>query len=168
MSDDGQTINHLQGANGNGSQPPPAKPAPSAEKSQRSAPSKMASFIASAAFLLLLAFLSAIAWQSQKLNLNAAAPAVVTALLGAVLNPPKSAPKNSGVLPLQGTTLWFVLVIVAVAAGVFTGIMSLTGGTHPNASEAFAACVAGLAGLFYDTSSFTVVEQALGIKSKQN
>jgi hypothetical protein len=135
-----------------------------ADADQRPNPASAASLLGSVAFLCLLVFLSYIAWQSHKLTLNAAAPSIVTALLGAVLNPPKGEQKISAMPPL-GTALWFVLVAVALAAGIFTGVMTLKTG-HPNATEAFAACVAGLAGLFYDTSNYSVVEKALAGKSK--
>lgn len=155
-------VSTAAGAAGKGAEVQKARTA--ADADQRPNPAGAASLIGSLAFACLLVFLSYIAWQGHKLTLNAAAPSIVTALLGAVLNPPKGEQKVNPLPPL-GTTLWFVLVALAFAAGIFTGVMTLKTG-HPNATEAFAACVAGLAGLFYDTSNYSVVEKALAGKSK--
>jgi len=120
----------------------------------------LATWIAAVSLFALLVFLGVVAIQKGGVDLSGIAPALVTALLGAVLNPP--ADKSSPVLSGHGQGAWIALVVVAGAVSVLSGVMTLFSSSHPGAAGAFAASIGGLAGLLVNTSGFTVVEKLLG------
>jgi hypothetical protein len=119
----------------------------------------VATWISVGSLLALLVFLAIVAWQKGGVDLSGIAPALVTGLLGAVVNPP--ADKSEPPLKGFGQMVWVILVLVAGVVSVMTGALTLFSSSHPGAAGAFAASVGGLAGLLVDTSDFTVVQKIL-------
>jgi hypothetical protein len=115
----------------------------------------LADWVAAGSLLAFLVFFGVAAFQKGAADLSGIAPTLVTALLGAVNNPPKN-----GKTPPIG--VWIALVVVAGVVSVLSGVLTLFSSSHPGAVGAFAASVGGLAGLLIDTSDFSVVKRLLG------
>ncbi|MEZ0092589.1 hypothetical protein [Streptacidiphilus sp. EB129] len=94
---------------------------------------------------ILLVFLTAVPWVSGVPSLGAVVTPLVTALLGAVVNPSVGFPQKvwTGV----GVVALFAMASSALALLVFPG--------HAAAVPALSASVAALAGLMVDTRSVT-------------
>ena len=98
------------------------------------------------AFTAALAFLWGEAAKTSAPDLSTVAPAVVTALLGAVVNPGKSI----------GRWLWGGVAVFALAAVGYTGWVAFWhADKHPAAVSALSACVAAFAGLIVNTDKWT-------------
>lgn len=132
---------------------PPPVASEAAERHVRYA--VLADWVAAGSLLAFLVFFGVVAFQKGAADLSGIAPTLVTALLGALNNPPK----NGKTPPIE---VWIALVVVAGVVSVLSGVLTLFSSSHPGAVGAFAASVGGLAGLLIDTSDFSVVKKLFG------
>ncbi|MGF1428922.1 hypothetical protein [Kitasatospora sp. LaBMicrA B282] len=103
--------------------------------------------LAVVAFGLLMLLLAAIGWDgtSGLPNLTQTAPALVTALLGAVINPDHTVSRRT----------WNGLAAAALVAACSAGLAVVVFPRHVDALPALTASVAAFAGLYVNTSKVT-------------
>ncbi|HWC80342.1 MAG TPA: hypothetical protein VG756_10305 [Pseudonocardiaceae bacterium] len=100
-------------------------------------------------FAAVLSVLVASAWLPTGPDLSSAYSTVGTGLVGLVVN------RHGSTLPWQRwlSRAWDVLVVLAIASSVATGVAMFVPGTnHAHAGAAFVAALAALAGLFLNTA----------------
>jgi hypothetical protein len=126
-------------------------------------------------FYVLFAFLGIMAWVSTSDTITGAVPAIVTALLGLVVNPTSGDGANPGAGANPPNALqkafsltqppWQTLIIVG---GISTAVCAaaMIWGHHAAAQGSFEVAAGGLFGLLIDTSQFSPFQGVLKAVAK--
>ncbi|MCX4746140.1 hypothetical protein OG455_11505 [Kitasatospora sp. NBC_01287] len=132
-------------------QPPAPAAGPAASASASASPSAAgpAAGLVAVGFGLLMVFLAVIAWDGDAAlpNLTQTIAGLVTALLGAVINPGHTVTRGA----------WNLLALCALLAAVSAGVAVLVFPRHVDAVPALTSAVAAFAGLYLNTSKITHV-----------
>ena len=122
------------------------EPAPAPDPAPPAAGGTLVTVLLVLAFLLVMVFLVAITMDGDRRlpDLTQASSAVVTALLGGVINP--------GSVPRR---VWLGLAVLSLAVAALAGAYVFAYPTHTNSVAAVTAAIAAFVGLLTDTTSLT-------------